>query len=410
MNDTILNLSTMLYGATLLFSLYLSGLLFRDLADISQWVIQTDRHKTMRVWYHRHTIAITALLSFIASLGLYWLNQDAINIWLVASTSLVFLVLFYSGYINPHLMMRPRMKNGVFVPVEQAKKHYAADESVIVIEINGEARAHSDSQLLRPHIAGKDQTLGGKEVVMTYCGLTNLGMAYTPSINGQAVDLAPFTQLENNLVMYDKVTGEPIQQLWGSKESDINTNSNAPKMKEQPSFRMPFSKFAEAYPQGEVFLNDYIIKEMRPSFWKNPFLAIYDPIIDFIFNSAVKFQAKSDKPTFPTIKVEDSRLPNKTLVWGVHIEDDYVAYTEAFVREQGDVINVVVGDKAIVVAYDENFQSLGIYYNPTGMEISSINFWGNTAHGQLERVESVKAGAYWMIWANFFPETDVNRL
>ncbi|GAL30864.1 hypothetical protein JCM19239_6378 [Vibrio variabilis] len=37
MNGTILNFSTLGYGATILFSLYLSGLLFRDLADVSQW-------------------------------------------------------------------------------------------------------------------------------------------------------------------------------------------------------------------------------------------------------------------------------------------------------------------------------------------------------------------------------------
>ncbi len=410
MNGTLLNLSTVVYSATLLLSLYLSGLLFRDLADVSQWVIQTDRQKTMRVWYQRHTIAAAAVASFVVSFALYWENQDVINTYLAVLTSLLFLVLFYSGYINPHLMMRTRMKNGIFVPIEQAKHYYAADESVIVIEINGEARAHSDIQLLRPHVAGNGQTLGGEEVVMTYCGLTNLGMAYTPEIDGQAVDLAPFTQLENNLVMHDKVSGEPIQQLWGSKESDFSTNKNAPKMKEQPTFRMPFSKFAEAYPSGEVFLNDYIIKEMRPSFWQNPFLAIYDPIIDFVFESAVKFQAKSDKPTFPTIKVKDMRLPNKALIWGVNIEDDYVAYTEEFVREQGNLINTVVGGKAIVAAFDTHFNSLGIYYNHTEAKIESIDFWGNTSHGRLERVESVKAGAYWMIWVNFFPETDVNRL
>ncbi|GAL30863.1 hypothetical protein JCM19239_6377 [Vibrio variabilis] len=74
----------------------------------------------MRVWYHRHNIATAAVVSFLASLGLYWVNQEVINIWFAVSTSLVFLVLFYSGYINPHLMMRARMKNGIFVPVEQA--------------------------------------------------------------------------------------------------------------------------------------------------------------------------------------------------------------------------------------------------------------------------------------------------
>ncbi|WP_026971828.1 DUF3179 domain-containing (seleno)protein [Aliagarivorans marinus] len=409
MYDNVLTVGSALYAVSAFVSLFLSGLLFRDLADVSQWVVQTARHTTMRVWYHRHAIAIASLLSFATSIGLLWYNQDTVSIWLGLSASLLFLLFFYSGYINPHIMMRARMKNGVFVSVEQAKKHYSDQESVIVIDIDGEARAHSDRQMLRPHVAGNGQSMGGEEVVMTYCGLTNLGIAYTPEIDGQAVDLAPMNQLENNLVMYDKVTGEPIQQIWGSKEADVNACACAPRMKEHPTFRMPFAKFAQAYPEGQVFLNDYLIKEMRPSFWKNPFLAIYDPIMDLLFKSANVYQAKSDKPVFPTIEVKDTRLASKTLIWGVNVENDYVAYTEQFVREHNGIINTTVGGKAVVVAYDEHFQSLGIFYNHSGADIDTIDFWGNTLHGKLSRVESVKAGAYWMVWANFFPETDLNR-
>ncbi|WP_299794915.1 DUF3179 domain-containing (seleno)protein [uncultured Shewanella sp.] len=386
----------------------LSALLFKDLADISQWVIQSPREGTMWVWYNRWPIAITAVVAFgIASY--FKLCQRNI----VSNNTFIFLLClfsftFYSGMINPHIMMRARMDDGVFLSVAQAAKYVEPTESVIVLEINGKARAHSDKQLLRPHVAGNGK-LGGENVVMTYCGLTNLGMAYTPEINGQPLDLAPMTQLENNLVMYDKNSGEPIQQLWGQKEADINKETEA-RMREWPTYRMPFNKFALAFPDGEVFVNDYLIDDMKPNFTDNPFLAIYDPIMELIFDHAIQDQATNVEPTFPTIKHIDNRLPSKEKIYGVNVGDDYVAYTKGFVMAQAKPINVNIGGKAIVISYDEAYESLGIFYNHTGKAISKIDFYGDTEFGTLERVETVKAGAYWIIWANFFPETQINRV
>ena len=61
---------------------------------------------------------------------------------------------------------------------------------VTIYEIDGIARAHPDQQVLRPHVAG-GAPVNDKEVVMTYCGLTNLGMAYVPEIDGEKLDLYP---------------------------------------------------------------------------------------------------------------------------------------------------------------------------------------------------------------------------
>ncbi|CAN0605191.1 unnamed protein product, partial [Ectocarpus sp. 12 AP-2014] len=37
------------------------------------------------------------------------------------------------------------------------------------------------------------------------------------------------------------------------------------------------------------------------------------------------------------------------------------------------------------------------------------DFWGHSDVGKLPRVETVKAATYWCVWANYFPETDLNR-
>jgi hypothetical protein len=87
-----------------------------------------------------------------------------------------------------------------------------------------------------------------------------------------------------------------------------------------------------------------------------------------------------------------------------------VAYSQDMIREHGDLINVQVGGRDIVVAYDPEFESVGVYYNDSGAPVSTINFWGESDQGKLPRVETVKAATYWFVWVNYFPETDLNRL
>ena len=55
--------------------------------------------------------------------------------------------------------------------------------------------AYSDYYLLQPHVV-KGDTIGGEDVIMTYCGLTNLGIAYSPKINQRELDLTVMTQLK----------------------------------------------------------------------------------------------------------------------------------------------------------------------------------------------------------------------
>lgn len=55
-------------------------------------------------------------------------------------------------------------------------------------------------------------------------------------------------------------------------------------------------------------------------------------------------------------------------------------------------------------------ESLGIFYNDTGKEITKVDFFGESDQGKLPRVETVRAGSFWLGWANFFPQTDINRV
>jgi hypothetical protein len=187
---------------------------------------------------------------------------------------------------------------------------------------------------------------------MTYCGLSNLGIAYSAEIDGEPLDLRPVNQLENNLVLWDAHSDRLVQHIWGYREGDTQQR----RMREWPTRRMPFRSFAALYPDGQVFINPL------PKFWQNPIIYLWDGGIQFMMNRIAEQQQKYGRQlTFP-IRHRDQRLAPNERVYGLNVGDDYVAYTEEFVRASGGIINVQVGGQALVVAYDEAYATLGAFY------------------------------------------------
>jgi len=398
-------------------SLSLGFVIFKDLADISQWLVQSSREFTMRVWFNRHIIA-AASLGTLAGAWIVWFSaKELCSRGLLLGLTALSLLLFYSGYINPHLMFRSQQHSARFVTVDEARPYFERafkyarfgwreypsvdDISVMVLETDQGAIAYSDYFILQPHVAAGG-TIDDEPVVMTYCGLTNLGIAYSPIIDGQDLELSVMTQLENNLVLWDRNTGQPIQQLLGTMERAPERGS----MKEWPTIRMPFASFEQLYPNGRVFVNEI------DTFAENPVTAAWDRLTRHVMMyNGVSLQWVGDDPAFPTITEFDERLPRKTLIYGLNVGDDYVAYTKTFIAERGNIINTRVGDRAVVISYDEDFDSVGAFYNDTGSPVERIDILGRTPRGQtLTRVETLKNEAFWFIWANFHPTTDVNRV
>ena len=397
----------------------LAFILFKDLADISQWVVQSSREFTMGIWYLRWPIALLTLLALGGSLALWWRNRELLSARWMLGLILFCIFNFYSGMFNTGLMFRPQQydEQAMFVRVEEAPQYlqqmmYASYErepfnsideiSVIVLETDQGARAYTDYYLLQPHVVNAG-TIDGEDVVMTYCGLTNMGVAYSPEIEGQRLNLRVMTQLKNNLVMWDTNTSEPIQQFWGSMERD---GQHGPAMKEWPSLRMPFGSFRQLYPDGLVFVNGI------PEQSENPLVRLWDTVVrDGMMLHAVKtLQWQTDKPAFPTITEFDDRLPNKQLVYAFNVGDDSVAYTKEFIANSGGLLNVTVGGKAVVVYYDETFDAVAVYYNQTDSDVALVDIFGKSDRGQLPRMETLKSGIFWFIWYEFNKRTDVNRV
>ena len=370
---------------------------FRDLGDVSQMFLSVKRKNMVRFIRNEYRLLAVGL-GATALMALAYFALDGGAAWLFWPVLLAVSVFYGFPWVYVHLGLRNQMSTAKYYNIDEAKEWVSPSSSVVVIEKDGFARAHPDSQILRPHLAGNEEGLNGENVVMAYCAMANLGIGYTPVIEGEKVDLEVLAQHGNNLILRDNTTGEPIQHIYGYREKDGKTG---PAMKPWPTFRMSFRGFQKAYPEGTVFLN-------KPS--SNLLLRLFDMAMDTAFTSGIARQHNEAKPLMNNMTHFDDRLPNKTYVWGVNIGDDAVCYTDDFIWENNGLVNATIGGRGIVVAYDPKYESVGAWYNDSGVPVSQIDFFGNSDQGQLKRVETLKSGMFWHVWVEFFQNTYVNRV
>ena len=373
---------------------------FRDLGDVTQIFMNVTRQSIVKTIRNEKLLIGLGVGGITVGIATHFLAQSGHGGALTAiSAAVVFMFCF--PYIWLRVGLRNQQNTATYYSVEEARRYVRSEDSGVVIEHNGLARAHPNYHIKRPHLAGTPHGLNGKNVIMTYCALSHLGMGYIPEIENEKLDLVVIAQHGNNLIMKDKATGEPIQQVYGSRERD---GQQGPQMTPWPTFRMSFAGFAKAYPEGQVFLNKIV------PFKKNPILNIFDNFIEGVFLWGVTAQHVEESLLMDTLENEDDRLPRKTLIWGVNIDGEAAAFTEEFVRKNDNLVNATVGGRQLVIAYSTEFESMGVYYNDTSAEVTQVDFWGDSNVGKLKRVETLQAGAYWCVWYNYFPHTKLNEL
>ena len=389
-------------------ALLIGFLYFRDLGDVSQMLIRVKRENMLRFIRNEYRLLAIGLVALaLSTLVHFAFSAGPRGIWW--SVFLLCVLLYGFPYVWVHIGLRNQKNSAKYYSIEEAAEYVSPSSPVIVIENRGVARAHPQAQLLRPHLAGNEEGLEGEDVVMTYCAMANLGIAYTPEVEGQKLDLDVLAQHGNNLVLRDNRTGEPLQQIYGFREADSTPGEAGGAcplrpslaMRAWPTFRMTFRGFKKAYPEGTVFINK------PPS---NPVLYLFDMVLEMLFAASIDRQHREEKPVMDNMTHYDDRLPNKTYVWGVEIDGDAVCWTDDFVVEQNNVLNAVVGGQPLVVAWNPRYESLGIWYNDTGQPVTEIDFFGNTPETQLRRFEGMKPGLFWHVWVEFYPGTDINRV
>lgn len=335
---------------------------------------------------------ISIVLLVVGALVLYRhfsvgaLSRRLVSLYLIALVG----ILLLTNYFVPYIWLRGHHHTAEFISVAEADKLLANDEDVFVLAIGDEARAYPKDWMMLPHIAG--DTVGGEEVVMTYCVLTNLPMAYNSEIDGHEADLKVVSQAHNNLVMADRNSGELYQQITSTAPVSGKT------LERKAGQRMPWSSFKALYPQGKVFR----VEESGPFAW-------VDAITYKMFVLTLGSQYEGPEPMFPTLRMDDDRLPPKEQIWGLSFNDEQVAYTRSYL-EKNPVINTIVGGEPVLVAWFPEYQTLGVFsreIDGQASEIMQVDAHGNTQQGQLKRLPQYPH-VLWMVWSHWFPDTKVD--
>lgn len=282
-----------------------------------------------------------------------------------------------------------------YVSVQEADKFLDDDSIIYAVEINDDVRGFPRKHLEIPHIAGAN--IGGEDVVMTFCALSNLPVVYPQDIGHGESDLGILIQVHNNLVLVDRESGELIQQITGTRELETSGSREVSgnKLPTYPNDMMAWAVFKELHPDATVF--------------KYEFNRTLDEILLAIFEGPMEKQfSEQHGPIFPTLDLADSRLPNKELVWGVDLGNERAAFTQSFV-EANPIHQFELGGEQLVIAYDKEHGIVSVFdrtMDGEAIEIVEIDRVGNTPQGKLKKIP-IHNGVFWMVWSHWFPETEV---
>jgi hypothetical protein len=321
--------------------------------------------------------------------ALWWLNlkyQFWRNSWMVLASTGVIVCIIAANFLLAAFF--PAYQYGAnYVTVAEADKVLADDDVIYAVEINGEAKGYPRKHLEIPHIAGAE--IGGEEVVMTFCGLSNLPVVYDQNIDDGRSDLGILLQTHNNLLMVDRESGELIQQITGKTEFSDK------KLKSYPNTMMSWKNFKRLYPEAEVFIYE--------------FNRVLDSFLLAVFEGPMEKQFSEEHGAiFPTLTMEDDRLPTKELIWGLDAGGQQAAFTEGFLKNN-PVFQFSLGGNEYVIAYNADYDVVKLFertINGRVIAVESIEIDGQTAAGKLTEVP-LHNGVFWMIWAHWFPETEV---
>ncbi len=352
------------------------------LTEVGQ-MINLPRSWVFGFFEHRYLLNIIIVILAVIAVGLALSSSFIRRRWVLLYSLAIVACLFFINIFAPELWLRAQQHNASFMSLSQADQRLDEDDDVFVLEINGDARAYPRDWMQLPHIVGHN--VGGQDTVMTYCALSNLPLAFDPKLDGKNTDFRVIAQVNNNLIFTDRNSGELIQQVTATAEYSQST------LEQYPVQRMPWGTFKLLYPDGQVF--DY-----QPTWFDRATLSLFDSAL------APHYQGQ---PMFPTLHLNDKRLPPQVQVWGVIDGDDAVAVQPESFAKENQLIAEINGKIVLFVFYPE-LQTVGAFWVDAEHDWSALKVdpYGQYEGGKLKRA-NLYSGMPWMVWSHWFPHTRI---
>ena len=223
---------------------------------------------------------------------------------------------------------RPR-----FEPAAAAGTWLKANEPVILVERNGDARAYPLQILIWHEIV--NDTVGGLPATITFCPLCNTAIAFERRLDNRVLDFGTTGRLRySDLVMYDRQTESWWQQITGEA---IVGDLTGKRLAYLPAQIVSWGMFRASFPKGTVLSRH---TGFSRSYGANPYVG-YDDV------NASPFLYSGPR---------DARLRPMERVVTVSVGGEDVAYPFP-ILERTRVVNDTVGGTPLVVIFRKGVAS-----------------------------------------------------
>ncbi len=313
----------------------------------------------------------------------------------------------------------PAIDRPTFESAQEADEWLEDEEPVILLEVDGVARAYPLRILIRHEIV--NDVFQDRPVVVTYCPLCNTSLVFDGRVNDLTLDFGTTGRLRHSdLVMYDRQTETWWQQASG--EGIVGELAGV-LLDFLPANTMSWESARALHPDLDVLSRD---TGFGIAYGRNPYVG-YDsqsgPIPGF-------FQPELD-PRFPALErvaallngdgwaAPFSELEKTRVAEGESDVGPFVVFWQAGVSSAVDASQVADGrDVGQSAAFDRRLGDRVLTFEFVGGEHrdretgSAWDFAGRATDGPFEgrRLEPIAHGNhFWFAWAAFRPNTAVWR-
>lgn len=219
----------------------------------------------------------------------------------------------------------PPVDAPVFESVASAGDWLGEADPVMIVEAGGEVRGYPLAILTFHEIV--NDTIGGVDVVVTYCPLCNSGLAFVREVDGRPQSFGTSGRLwRSNLVMYDRATRSLWSQFTGEAIIGPRTGEALERL---PVQIVGYAELARRWPGAPVLSRETGVD--RP-YGENPYVGYESSDEPFLFDGET-----------------GGPLPPMTRVVAAGGEDDPVAYPWERLASEGVLTDEIAGVDAVVL-------------------------------------------------------------
>jgi len=253
----------------------------------------------------------------------------------------------------------PALDHPAAIPAAAAPWH--GDETVIGVQLDGEARAYPIA-ILNWHELVND-TLGAREILISYCPLCGTGIVFDRRVGGRARSFGVSGLLyQSDLLLYDRETESLWSQIGSEAVTGPESGARLRVLRSQPT---SWARWKQAHPGTTVLDLD---TGHRRDYERSPYG-------DYAMSERLYFPVPLDQRFHPKMPTLGVRTPDGAAR----------AYTAAELVNAGGQVEERFEGLRIVVHYDAEAQVFDV-----------------EAPAELEVIEG-----YWFAWSAFHPQTTV---